>query len=140
MIIKILIILLAALSTSSKADYVDIGFESNFAMASKVFFNGVIVDAKTSDEKRVGIGYGWQDKSTQVYIGGGYTSLEQVYFFSELTHKNGRHSIYDLTIEYVNSRPVASLGYTHLVSENAGLIAKHNFTDNILFFGIRRWF
>jgi hypothetical protein len=144
--LKILsVLLLLTLTSKAQADYLDTGLlGGEYAMLSKFYAKGFIFDAQASKTNRFGIGTGWQHKGAEVYLGIGYnkdteTGIDDIYTFSELVYRNGRHSIYDLGINYTDDKASAKLGFTYLIDENAGIIVKHDFTKNELFIGIRRW-
>lgn len=133
--------LLSFFMKSLNAQHLDIGvIDGEYTLVSKSYINGLIVDARSSEVDMFGLGYGYQEKHLEFYLGVGYTSNDEVYYFTECVYKNERHSIYDLSLDYVNDRPELSLGYTHLLGDSYGLIAKHNFTSNKLFLGLRKWF
>lgn len=125
------------------SDYLDVGLlDGEYATLSKFYAKGFIFDVQASKQNKIGIGTGWQHKGAEFYLGIGYnkdTHIDDIYTFSELVYRNGRHSIYDLAITYTDNKASAKLGYTWLIDENAGLIVKHDFTNNQLFIGLRRW-
>lgn len=139
------ILFLLTLTNKAQADYLDVGLlDGEYATLSKFYAKGFIFDAQASKTNRAGIGTGWQHKGAEVYLGIGYnkdteTKQDDIYTFSEIVYRNGRHSIYDLGIDYTNDKASARLGFTWLIDENAGLIVKHDFTRNQLFIGLRRW-
>jgi hypothetical protein len=134
---------LILLTSQTKADYLDIGIlDGNYAALSKFYAKGFVFDVQASNENKIGIGTGFQQSGAEFYFGIGYKEEQDnngIYTFSELVYRNGRHSIYDLGINYTDDKASAKLGFTYLIDENAGIIVKHDFTKNELFIGIRRW-
>ena len=131
-----LILLILLFVVNANAGYLNVGTKNQEYNFNSMFYaNGFIIHAETD---KGGAGFGFQQKDTEVYAVLGYDN-NNIYGLAELVYKNGRHSMYDLSLIFTNEKQTAKIGFTWLLSENFGFIAKHNFTDNQLFIGVRKW-
>ncbi len=126
--LKLKTILIFALCFNVSAGYVDV------TQKIEARFNADKFIISANSDRDLGLGFGVQHKATEFYIGGGYN-----YAFTELVYKNGRHSIYDVGIEYKDDAYQARASYTHLVSDTFGLIVKYNKHQNKFYVGVRKW-
>lgn len=127
-------------SLQAKADHVDIGYDKELRVKAVFHTNyKILVEGESGANEKFGVGYGYKDKDLELGFIMGISQGSEKYYKAQGLYKNGRHSIYDLSIEQSAGKFHVIGGYTHLFSESFGVVAQYNITNKRAFFGFRKW-